>query len=464
MKVRAWTCGLLAVLMGCNSVDRSNDGGNRPTLLGDRSQVPPGAQPTWQQNNRTSALAYRGPGALGGPSGPYGAGPSGSGTPADPFAAGAPGFGQPNPAMANGFPQAPLQGVQTAGFNAGPSPVPNSGVTQASFNDNPIRVVPPGGLPAGGSGVTDRALSELTRPLPTPGMDQGKSDLGSKRRVMQPMSPSEAMAGPSPLSGAPQALLMAKQEKEPESVTPVKHEDKVGCDAVPSPSIPGSAAPTPTAATTGTPGTPAVRMVNSKRIVLNYEVKDVGPSGVSAVELWVTRDSGHSWHKDEAAGRSGPPYVTEVPEEGMYGFTLVAKSGLGLGKQPPVSGDTPQVWVEVDLTRPVVSLGEVKHGIGAKAREVIINWSAADRNMARRPVTLSYAEKTEGPWLPLAANIENSGRYVWNMPSNGPNTFLVRVEAVDLVGNMGMAQSSTPVVIDMSRPTVSIIGVEPGEK
>ena len=298
-----------------------------------------------------------------------------------------------------------------------------------------------------------------------PGTDPGTSDLGSKRRVMQPTSATEAMAGPPPLSAPPQALLMAKPpEKESDSLAPVKHEDKNGCAATPSPSISSGASPTPGAATTETPGTPAVRMVNSKRIVLNYEVKDVGPSGVSAVELWVTHDSGHSWHKDEVAGRSGPPYVTEVPEEGMYGFTLVAKSGLGLGKQPPVAGDPPQVWVEVDLTRPVVRLAEVKHGVGAKAREVIIKWSANDRNMARRPVTLSYAEKSEGPWLPLAANIENSGRYVWNMPTSGPNTFLVRVEAVDLVGNMGMAQSSTPVVIDMSRPTVSILGVEPGEK
>src|SRR5262249_27082974 len=158
-------------------------------------------------------------------------------------------------------------------------------------------------------------------------------------------------------------------------------------------------------------------------------------------ELWYTRD-GKTWQKDEAAVRKGPPYTIEVPEEGMYGFTLVAKNGVGIGKQPPQPGDMPQVWVEVDLNKPTVSLLGGKHGVGTKAREITINWSAHDRNLARRPITLSYSEHADGPWLPLAANIENSGQYVWQMPSSGPATFFTRVEAVDLVGNVGSSQSA----------------------
>src|SRR6516225_8761956 len=65
---------------------------------------------------------------------------------------------------------------------------------------------------------------------------------------------------------------------------------------------------------------PPSKSVNSRRIVLNYKLEDVGPSGVSSVELWFTRD-GRSWHKDEKAVKSGPPYVIEVEKEGMYGFT-----------------------------------------------------------------------------------------------------------------------------------------------
>jgi hypothetical protein len=185
---------------------------------------------------------------------------------------------------------------------------------------------------------------------------------------------------------------------------------------------------------------------------------------VAAVDLWVTRDGGHTWKKDESAVRTGPPLVTEIPEEGTYGFTLVARSGLGLGKKPPVSGDPPQVWVEVDLTKPVVHLIDVKQGAGSRAREMTITWSATDRNLTRRPVTLAYSEQSSGPWLPLAANIENTGSYVWNVPASAPTSFYVRVEAIDLVGNVGVAQSAKPTLIDMSQPSVAIIGVEPGEK
>jgi len=213
--------------------------------------------------------------------------------------------------------------------------------------------------------------------------------------------------------------------------------------------------------TSGVSG-PAVRMVNSKRISLNYELKDVGPSGISAIELYVTRD-GKDWAKDDKALRSGPPFIVEVDEEGMYGFTIVARSGLGLGKTPPKPGETPQVWVEVDLSRPDVKIQEVKHGLGVKAREININWSANDRNLTRRPITLLYAEKADGPWTPIAANIENTGNYVWQSPTNAPTQFFIRVEAVDLVGNIGLSQTNKALVIDMSQPSVSILAVDPAK-
>lgn len=451
MKVRAWTCGLMAVMMGCNTVDRTYDPpAGRTNLLGDRAPVPPGAQPTWQQQqNRTSALAFRGPG--GDPVGPYGA--TGGPLPLNPAAAQGGFFGNQG-------------GVQSAGFNPGMNQGTNlaangatAPITQVAYEgDSPIRVVPPGGLQGGSS--TDKALSALTQPLSAPPVgDRGETDVGMRRRVMNPTQPASLTPGAEaacPPTGMPPLqttpILMAKEPAH--GGTPPAHEETA-------PTAPLTPA---TAASTSTSSSPAVRMVNTRRVVLNYEVKDVGPSGVSAVDLWVTRDGGHSWKKDDSAVRSGPPLVTEVPEEGTYGFTLVARSGLGLGKQPPVSGDPPQVWVEVDLTKPVVSLVDVKHGIGAKAREVTITWAATDRNLARRPVTLAYAEKAEGPWMPLAANIDNSGSYVWNMPQNAPTSFHIRVEAVDLVGNVGFAQSVKPIVIDLSQPTTHILGVEPGEK
>ena len=210
------------------------------------------------------------------------------------------------------------------------------------------------------------------------------------------------------------------------------------------------------------PANPAVRMVNSKRISLNYEVKDVGPSGVSVVELWYTQD-GRNWQKyGDSPNR--PPYVFDVNDEGLYGLTLVVRSGVGLGDRPPQVGDPPQVWVEVDLTRPIVRLQGVDVGRGPEEGNLTITWAATDKNLARQPITLSYAEKAEGPWSPITANLENTGRYVWKMPKEVPYQFHLRVEAADRAGNVGSAETEKEILVDLAQPKGQISGVEPADK
>jgi len=214
----------------------------------------------------------------------------------------------------------------------------------------------------------------------------------------------------------------------------------------------------------GAPVDPDRRLVNSKRISLNYELKEVGPSGVSAIELWYTQD-GRGWYRyplpkngDEA---QRPPLVFEVNSEGVYGFTLVAKSGVGLGNRPPQVGDRPDVWVEVDLTKPAVSLQNVIVGRGPDKGKLTVLWTARDKNLAREPITLSYAEQAAGPWTPIVEKIQNTGRYVWSMPDRVPYQFLVRVEAADLAGNIGEAVTPNMIKVDLSQPKVRILQVEP---
>jgi hypothetical protein len=235
--------------------------------------------------------------------------------------------------------------------------------------------------------------------------------------------------------------------------------------ALPAPPPPPSApatvsqpAPSPAPAATSAPAPSDIRLVNSKRVSFNYEVKNVGSSGVTAVELWCTRD-GRSWKKLKTFEQAHPPCVFEVDEEDLYGFTLVVRSGVGLGKQPQ-EGDKPQVWVEVDTTRPVVRLMGVEAGPADRGRSLTIRWKATDKNLGPRPINLLYATQAAGPWKPIATQVENTGHYVWQMPSDVPHHLLVRVEAVDLVGNLGVAQTTNPLLDDLSQPTASILAVE----
>ena len=207
---------------------------------------------------------------------------------------------------------------------------------------------------------------------------------------------------------------------------------------------------------------PGKLWVNSTKIKLNYEVKDTGPSGVRTVELWYTRD-GRTWDKYEEREHK-PPYIFEVHEEGVYGFTLIARSGVGLSENPPRSGDAPQVWVEVDLQKPIVHWVTAEVGRGSESGWLTISWKATDKNLGREPIGISYAKDRQGSWTPIASRIENTGRYRWQMPEGVPYSFFVRVEATDQAGNEAVLVTPQPILVDLAKPKGVILNVEPANK
>jgi len=194
---------------------------------------------------------------------------------------------------------------------------------------------------------------------------------------------------------------------------------------------------------------PAFRMVNTKKFTLNYEVKDIGVTGISRVELWYTQDM-RTWKKLDTVQQLANALLVEIKDEGIYGFTLVAQNGNGLGKSPPQQGELPQVWVSVNTTPPNVTLAGVEMSLTSKTPSLIVRWTAKDRNFGPRPVTLSYAASPDGPWTLMATNVENSGRFEWPLPTgNVPPSMYVRVQAADLNGNLGYAQTETPIHLDL---------------
>lgn len=211
------------------------------------------------------------------------------------------------------------------------------------------------------------------------------------------------------------------------------------------------------------PGDPAVRMVNTRRITLNYEIRDKGPSGISSVDLWCTTD-GRTWVRYPTNSSLEPPLVLENVPEGLYGFTLVVRSGAGRGGSPPQPGEAPQVWVEVDVTEPKVRLGAVEVGHGPDTGRLTITWDASDKNLLPEPITLSYAKDPQGPWTPIVPKLPNTGRYVWQMPTDVPYAFYVKVEAADRAGNVGSAQTARPINVDLHEPKGVILDVGPAKE
>lgn len=184
-------------------------------------------------------------------------------------------------------------------------------------------------------------------------------------------------------------------------------------------------------------------LLNNKRVTFHYEVKDSSSSGVDKLELWGTTDT-RSWKKYDIVKQTPKSVAADVKDEGLYGFTMIARGKNEVTKnQPPLPGEPPQVWVAVDMTKPVVQLLGAELNVMSQTPTLVVRWDAKDRNLGPRPVTLLYAERLEGPWTPIAANVENRGRYEWAMPACVPSNVYVRVQATDVMGNVGMAQTTT---------------------
>lgn len=216
--------------------------------------------------------------------------------------------------------------------------------------------------------------------------------------------------------------------------------------------------PRPAEAAADAPPGPPVHVVSERSIRLNCKLRDVGPSGLSAVEVWYTQD-GRRWQKAEHNCPPQPPYVMDVKEDGRYGITLIARNGLGIARTAPTLGEAPQVWVEVDTTRPSVQVGKAIFFGDESSRGLAITWSATDKNLGTKPIQLAFAEKPQGPWT-VIGDVENTGSYQWRPSVKLPASFFVRVQATDKAGNTMSAVATEPVVLDLSRPSVEILSVE----
>jgi hypothetical protein len=217
-------------------------------------------------------------------------------------------------------------------------------------------------------------------------------------------------------------------------------------------------------------GNREIKFVNTQQIKLAYDIQDVGKSGIKHVEVYRTRDGGRSWQKDEHPYPISPrpPFdpitVNLGSDEGSLGLTLVARSNVDNGEPPPKQGDTPQVVLEVDRTRPEVHVRGVTVGKDTQGTKLTITYQASDKNLGRQPIMLYYSENPEAPerdWKLISPTpIENSGAYTWLMPNDIHYELYIRVEAMDKAGNKG-SDISKKVIVDLAQPKVIFRDVQP---
>jgi hypothetical protein len=235
----------------------------------------------------------------------------------------------------------------------------------------------------------------------------------------------------------------------------------------------------------GAPTTPTVEVsratsINYLAFDLGYEIESRGPSGISRLDLWVTRDDGRTWLKwSQHDGKGSSVRVNlNVPAnpqpEGTYGFRVVPVSGAGLSEREPVAGDAPDLRVVVDVTPPTLELFPPT-GDPTRTDTLVIQWKATDKNLGDEPILIEWSDKPTGPWQPATAATEvmqagagnapqprrvaNTGSFPWRVPAGVAPRVYLKVTARDAAGNVREVITRDPILVDLVKPRAKISGI-----
>jgi hypothetical protein len=207
------------------------------------------------------------------------------------------------------------------------------------------------------------------------------------------------------------------------------------------------------------PSTPP-KLVGSRTFALEYDLDD-NSSGVSRVELWGTRDGGQTWNRYSQDDDNRSPLVVTVDDEGLYGFRILVQSVSGAAAESPRAGDEPELWVAVDLQRPIVELTSIERGEGNQTDHLLMRWRVQDNNLEPRPISLFFSSRPTGPWSAIATNLEDTGQYAWRVERYVPTKIFLRIEARDTAGNLAAYQTREPVEFAASAAKAQLRGTQP---
>jgi hypothetical protein len=219
---------------------------------------------------------------------------------------------------------------------------------------------------------------------------------------------------------------------------------------------------------------PTKQLVNKTDVKLDIDVTNLGPSGFGTVEVYLTTDEGANWTPlpldpgaIQAPELRGPGQVrgsvtVHVPDDGkVFGYFLVVKSKAGLGKRKPQSGDVPHIRLERDMICPAAELN-MPQPDPTRRDSLILTWAAKDKNLTEKPISLQWAPQPEGPWEFIGpAELPNTGRYAWQVPPTAPPSVFLKLTVRDGAGNVSVAQSDKPVLVDLSVPEVAGVSLSP---
>jgi hypothetical protein len=286
-----------------------------------------------------------------------------------------------------------------------------------------------------------------------------------------PAAPPALPLGPSPFSANPMhgPVSVHGSSTQPKLSQPVTGSGSFNShafagypsDTPAAPGLPDALSP----ATIQSPAFPANAIAGEKQLVndrvfdLDYQIEDVGPSGVSSVELFVTEDGGQQWFRYGTDPDMKSPFQVDSMGEGTFGFAVRIRNGLGISDTPPQPGQTPEVVVIVDQTPPVIELSQPSIRLDSFG-SIQLNWRVNEANASTAPVRLEYAVTPTGPWTPVFDWQADQGGYQFAIRPGTPSSLYFRLLARDAAGNVASSQTAQPVVVDLKKPVGRILRVQ----
>jgi hypothetical protein len=197
------------------------------------------------------------------------------------------------------------------------------------------------------------------------------------------------------------------------------------------------------------------KIINTTHASIDYRIDTVGQSGVGRVDIWMTPDRGQRWDKIAEDHDKHTPAEIDLPGDGLFGIRLAITNGNGFGGRAPKSGDRPSFFIEVDTLSPNLQMQPVEIVPGSGA--VNIRWTCADPNLGPEPIGIYFRTRTDAAWQPIARNLRNDGAYQWAFPKDLGGDFFLKMEAVDLAGNVTKVE--TPLKVDIIEPEATLLDV-----
>ncbi len=83
-----------------------------------------------------------------------------------------------------------------------------------------------------------------------------------------------------------------------------------------------------------------------------------------------------------------------------------------------------------------------------------ICWDAYDENLGEKPISLSFSDDGGITWIEIASDEKNDGWYNWGVPALNSHFIKIKVDVVDLAGNINTSVCAFNFTIDSKRPKI----------